>query len=68
MVRARVDSLADAKAEPARKQAAAVQADARQRIGAEQKRLDEVEARLQAELKQLTGGLVPGVSLPKIKL
>jgi uncharacterized protein (TIGR03545 family) len=68
MVRAKVDSLADAKAEPARRQVAAVQADARQRIGAEQKRLDEVEARLQAELKQLTAGLAPGIKLPKIKL
>jgi uncharacterized protein (TIGR03545 family) len=68
IVRAKVDSLADAKAEPARRRAAAVQADAGQRVDAERKRLDEVEARLQAQLKQLTGGLVPGVSLPKIKL
>jgi uncharacterized protein (TIGR03545 family) len=68
MVRAKVDSLADAKAEPARRQVAAVQADTRQRIDAEQKRLDDVEARLQAELKRLTGGLAPGIKLPKIKL
>jgi uncharacterized protein (TIGR03545 family) len=68
MVRAKVDSLADARTAPARRQAAAVQDEARQRVGAEQQRLDEVEARLQAELKKLTAGLAPGIKLPKIKL
>jgi uncharacterized protein (TIGR03545 family) len=68
MVRAKVDSLADAKAEPVRRQVTQVQTEARQRVEGEQKRLDEIEARLQAELKDLTAGLAPGIKLPKIKL
>jgi hypothetical protein len=31
-------------------------------------RFDQVERQLQAELKRLTAGLVPGLELPKIKL
>jgi hypothetical protein len=45
-----------------------VQADATRRVADEQARLDQVQADLQAELKRLTGGLAPGIKLPKIKL
>jgi uncharacterized protein (TIGR03545 family) len=67
-VRAKVDSLVADKVEPVRRQVASVQAGASQRLAGEQKRLDEVERQLQAELKRLTGGLAPGIKLPKIKL
>jgi uncharacterized protein (TIGR03545 family) len=67
-VRAKVDSLVSAKVEPVKRQIAAVQAEANQRVQAERQRLDQVEQQLQAELKRLTGGLVPGIELPKIKL
>jgi hypothetical protein len=45
-----------------------VQADATKRVEGERQRLDQVEQQLRAELKRLTGGLVPGLELPKIKL
>ena len=67
-VRARVDSLVADKVEPVKRQVAAVQAEATQRVQTEKQRLDQVERQLQAELKRLTGGLVPGLELPKIKL
>jgi hypothetical protein len=67
-VRAKVDSLVSVKVEPVKRQIAAVQAEANQRVQAERQRLDQVEQQLQAELKRLTGGLVPGIELPKIKL
>ena len=68
LVRAKVDSLVADKVEPVKRQIAAVQTEANQRIQAEKQRLDQVEQQLQAELKRLTGGLVPGIELPKIKL
>jgi hypothetical protein len=68
MVRAKVDSLVADKVEPVKRQVAAVQTQATQRIQGERQRLDQVEQQLQAELKRLTGGLVPGLELPKIKL
>jgi uncharacterized protein (TIGR03545 family) len=68
MVRAKVDSLVAAKVEPVKRQVAATQAEALQRIQAEKQRLDEVEKQLNAQLQRLTGGLVPGLELPKIKL
>ena len=68
MARAKVDSLVADKVEPVKRQVAAVQAEATQRVQTEKQRLDEVERQLQAELKRLTGGLVPGLELPKIKL
>ena len=68
MVRAKVDSLVADKAEPVKRQIASVQGEATKRVQAERQRLDEVEEKLQAELKRLTGGLVPGLELPKIKL
>ncbi|MFL5402345.1 MAG: TIGR03545 family protein [Gemmatimonadales bacterium] len=68
MVRAKVDSLVAGKVEPAKRQVASVQTEATQRIQAEKQRIDEVEKRLNAELKRLTGGLAPGIELPKIKL
>ena len=67
-VRAKVDSLVDDQVEPVKRQVAQVQADAGRRIAAERKRLDDVEAELQAQLKRLTGGLAPDLKLPKIKL
>jgi capsule polysaccharide export protein KpsE/RkpR len=68
MVRAKVDSLVADKVEPVKRQVAAVQTEANQRIQAEKQRLDDVEKQLNAELQRLTGGLVPGLELPKIKL
>jgi hypothetical protein len=68
MVRAKVDSLAEAKVEPVRRQIADVRSGAQQRLATEQKRLDDVERELQAELKRLTGGLGPEIKLPRIGL
>jgi uncharacterized protein (TIGR03545 family) len=68
MVRTKVDSLVADKVEPVKRRVAVVQAEATQRVQAEKRRLDEVERRLEAELKRMTGGLVPGIELPKIKL
>jgi hypothetical protein len=47
---------------------ASLQTQATQRVEAEKQRLAEVEKRLNAELKRLTAGVVPGIELPKIKL
>jgi uncharacterized protein (TIGR03545 family) len=68
MVRAKVDSLVADKVEPVKRQIASVQAEATKRVQTEKGRVDEVEEKLQAELKRLTAGLVPGLELPKIKL
>ena len=68
MVRAKVDSLVADKVEPVKQRVAAVQAEATQRVAGEQAAARQVEAELQAELKRLTGGLAPGIKLPKIKL
>jgi uncharacterized protein (TIGR03545 family) len=68
LVRAKVDSLVADKVEPVKRQIAAVQAEATRRTQGERQRLDQVEQQLQAQLKRLTGGLVPGLELPKIKL
>jgi uncharacterized protein (TIGR03545 family) len=68
MVRAKVDSLVADKVEPVKRQIVSVQAEATKRVQAERQRLDAVEQKLEAELKRLTGGLVPGLELPKIKL
>jgi FixJ family two-component response regulator len=35
---------------------------------AEAQQLDQAQQQLQAQLKRLTGGLVPDIKLPKIKL
>jgi hypothetical protein len=68
MARQKVDSLVADKVTPVRRQVAAVQAEATQRIQTERQRVDKVEADLNAELKRLTGGMAPGIQLPKIKL
>ena len=68
LARAKVDSLVADKVEPLKRQIASVQSDATRRIQVEQQRLDDVEKRLNAELKRLTGGIAPGVNLPKVKL
>jgi uncharacterized protein (TIGR03545 family) len=68
MARAKVDSLVADKVEPVKRQIATVQAEATRRVQAERQRVDQVEEKLQAELKRLTAGLVPGLELPKIKL
>ncbi len=67
-VRAKVDSLVADKVEPVKRRIAEVRSQAEQRLAGEQERLDEVEKLLQAELKRLTSGVVPGIELPKIKL
>ncbi len=51
-----------------KRQIAAVETQATQRVAAEQQQLDKVQADLQAQLKRLTGGLAPDIKLPKIKL
>jgi uncharacterized protein (TIGR03545 family) len=68
MVRTKVDSLVTDKVEPVKRQIATLRTEATQRVEAERKRLDALERRLQAELKRMTGGLIPGIELPKIKL
>jgi uncharacterized protein (TIGR03545 family) len=68
MVRAKVDSLVAAKVEPVQRRIAEVRTQAEQRLAGERRRLDEVEEQLEAELKRLTAGLAPGITLPKIKL
>jgi predicted phage gp36 major capsid-like protein len=68
MARAKVDSIVTDKVEQVKQRVAAVQADATKRVADERARLDKVEADLQTELKRLTGGLAPGIKLPKIKL
>jgi uncharacterized protein (TIGR03545 family) len=66
MVRAKVDGLVAAKVEPVRRQVAQVRSQAEQRLGLEEKGLDDVEKQLQAEIKRLTAGLAPGIKLPKL--
>jgi uncharacterized protein (TIGR03545 family) len=68
MVRAKVDSVVADKVEPVKRQVAEVRTQAETRLATEQKRLDDVEKQLQAEVKRLTAGLAPGIELPKIKL
>jgi uncharacterized protein (TIGR03545 family) len=68
MVRAKVDSVVADKVKPVKRQVAEVQAQATRRIAGERQRLDQVEAELNAQLKRMTGGLAPGLELPKIKL
>lgn len=68
MARAKVDSLVREHVEPLESRVAGVRTEATQRISGERQRLDQVEKELNAQLKRLTGGLAPGIELPKIKL
>jgi hypothetical protein len=68
MVRAKVDSVVAAKVEPVKRQVAELRTQAEQRLAGEQKRVDDVEQALQAEVKRFTSGLAPDIKLPKIKL
>jgi uncharacterized protein (TIGR03545 family) len=68
MARAKVDSVVSGQVEPVKQRIAAVQADATRRVGDQRAQLDKVEAELQAQLKRLTAGVAPGITLPKIKL
>lgn len=68
MARAKVDSLVADKVEPVKQRIAALQADATRRVADQDQRLDTVKADLETELKRLTAGLAPGITLPKIKL
>lgn len=56
-VRARVDSLVDAAAAPARARATAATADAQRRLADQRARLDQLRKDLDQRLRQLTGGL-----------
>ena len=66
MVRAKVDSAVAKRVEPVRKQILAVRSEAETRLGLERKQVEDVERELQGELKRLSGGLAPGIKLPKI--
>jgi uncharacterized protein (TIGR03545 family) len=68
LVRAKVDGLVAAKVEPVRRQVAQVRTQAEQRLGLEEKGLEDVENQLQAEIKRLTAGLAPGIKLPKLRI
>ena len=68
MARAKVDSIVRDRVEPVKQRIAAVQADATARLAEERRRLDQAEADLRKELERLSGGLAPGIKLPKIKL
>jgi len=68
LARAKVDSIVNDKVEPVKQRIAAVQSDATRRVADQQQRLDKAQADLQAQLKRMTGGLAPGINLPKIKL
>lgn len=67
-VRAEVDRLVEAQVAPVRREVDGLRAEATRRVAEQRRRLDELEARLQARLKALTGGLVPGLPLPKLEL
>jgi uncharacterized protein (TIGR03545 family) len=68
MARAKVDSLVDQKIGPVKQRVAALQADVGGRLASQQKGLDEVERQLQEQLARLSGNVVPGLKLPKLKL
>jgi hypothetical protein len=68
MARAKVDSLVADKVTPVKQQITGLQSEATHRVQAQKQQLDEAETRLNAELKRWTGGLAPGIELPKIKL
>ncbi len=68
MVRAKVDSLAEARVAPVRRQVADVRMQAERRLATEEQQVEDVERQLQAELKRLTGGLAPDIKLPRIGL
>ncbi len=68
LARAKVDSLVDDKVGPVKQRVATLQAEATKRVASQQKRLDEVQAQLQAELKRLSTAAIPDLRLPKIKL
>ncbi|HEX5386374.1 MAG TPA: TIGR03545 family protein [Gemmatimonadales bacterium] len=66
LARARVDSLVSVKVEPVRREAAAVEAQARDRVAGLTQRLDEAQNQLEAALARITGGDL--LHLPNIKL
>lgn len=68
MARAKVDSLVDQKVGPVKQRVAALQSEVTGRVASQQKGLDEVERQLKEQLARLSGGLVPGLKLPKLKL
>ena len=68
MVRAKVDSLVADKVEPVKRRLPRCRAEATRRVQAENSGSTRWKSGSTAELKRLTGGLVPGIELPKIKL
>jgi hypothetical protein len=68
LARTKVDSIVNEKVGLVKQRVAALQAEATARVAAEQQRLDEVQRQLQAELTRLSGGVIPDIKLPKIKL
>ncbi|HEY8259151.1 MAG TPA: hypothetical protein VIG08_15960 [Gemmatimonadales bacterium] len=53
---------------PVKQRVAALQAEVTERVAGQEKGLDEVDRQLQEELKRLSGGIIPDIKLPEIKL
>jgi uncharacterized protein (TIGR03545 family) len=68
MARAKVDSVVDQRVGPVKQRVAAFQSDVTGRLASRQKGIADVERELQAQLARLSGSLVPGIKLPKLKL
>lgn len=67
--RAEVDRLVNDQVAPLKRQVALVQTEAQERVAEQKQRLDDVEQRLNTELKRLVPGPVNDlIKLPKIKL
>jgi uncharacterized small protein (DUF1192 family) len=66
--RAKGDSLVEDKVGPVKQRVAALQAEVTERVAGQEKGLDEVDRQLQEELKRLSGGIIPDIKLPEIKL
>jgi uncharacterized protein (TIGR03545 family) len=68
LARAKVDSLVNARVEPLKRQVAELQDQATRRVAAEQTRVEQAQAQLEAEVKRLAGPAGDLIQLPNIKL